>query len=152
MSMNVLLVEDNPAEARLTQEALHETGLQHELTIVTDGEMATDYLRRQNGFANARAPNLVLLDLNLPRKNGREVLREMKADPTLCVIPVIVVSNSTLPEDIEAVYRLNGNSYLCKSGTIDEFFSAIESLVDFWCRRAQLPFLSSSSLNLQPRT
>lgn len=146
--MHILLVEDNPAEARLTQEALRESGLQHELAIVTDGEMATDYVRNENGFADAPMPNLILLDLNLPRKNGREVLRDLKSDPCLSMIPVIVVTNSTSPEDVEAVYRLKGNSYLSKPETLDGLFSAMRSLVDFWCLRAQLPARFSPSLNL----
>ena len=137
--ISILLVEDNPAEARLTEEALRESGLLYELVVVTDGEMATEYLRKEKRFTDAKAPSLVLLDLNLPRKNGREVLSEIKADPELCMIPVIVVSNSRRREDIDEVYRLKGNSYLSKSASLDDWFSAIRSLVEFWCLRAQLP-------------
>jgi len=137
--MLILLVEDNPAEAKLTREALIESGFAHELIVVTDGEMATEYLRKEKRFVDAKEPSLVLLDLNLPRKNGREVLSEIKADPKLCMIPVIVVSNSRRREDIEDVYRLKGNSYLSKPAALDDWFSAIRSLVEFWCLRAQLP-------------
>lgn len=95
--MLVLLVEDNPAEARLTQEALQETGFTYDLKIVSDGEMATQFLRKECGFSEMPTPNLILLDLNLPRKHGREVLQEIKSDPLLSYIPVIVVSNSHAP-------------------------------------------------------
>lgn len=137
--ISILLVEDNPAEATLTKEALRESGLKHELVVVSDGEMATEYLRKEKRFPDAKVPSLVLLDLNLPRKNGREVLSEIKSDPNLCMIPVIVVSNSSRQEDIEEVYRLRGNSYLSKPSSLDDWFIAIRSLVEFWCLRAQLP-------------
>ncbi|WP_038165847.1 response regulator [Verrucomicrobium sp. BvORR106] len=137
--MLVLLVEDNPAEARLTQEALQETGFKYDLKIVSDGEMATQFLRRECGFSEMPTPNLILLDLNLPRKHGREVLQEIKSDPLLSFIPVIVVSNSHAPDDINEVYRLQGNCYLTKSADLDEFFSAIKALAEFWLSKAKLP-------------
>ena len=146
--MLVLLVEDNPAEARLTQEALRETGFVHELHIVSDGEKATQFLHRQNGFANAATPGIVLLDLNLPRKSGREVLREMKSDPSLCSIPVIVISNSISPDDVNDVYRLNGNCYLVKPQDLDSMFEMVRTMVDFWFRKAQLP--EKTGENFQP--
>ncbi|HSJ04370.1 MAG: response regulator [Verrucomicrobium sp.] len=137
--MLVLLVEDNPAEARLTQEALRETGFKHDLQIVSDGEMATQYLRREREFGSAPTPSLILLDLNLPRKHGREVLHEIKTDPQLAFIPVIVVSNSRAFDDINEVYRLQGNCYLTKSPDLDEFFASIRSLAEFWLNHVQLP-------------
>jgi two-component system, chemotaxis family, response regulator Rcp1 len=137
--MMMLLVEDNPAEARLTREALIQSGLPHEIQVVTDGQMACDYLHRINGYSNAQKPTMVLLDLNLPRKHGREVLREIKTDPTLSDIPVIVVSNSSAPEDIEESYRLCANSYITKPADLDDLFKAIKSLVEFWFHNAQIP-------------
>jgi two-component system, chemotaxis family, response regulator Rcp1 len=139
--MNVLLVEDDPAEARLTCEAFREAGIKHDLHHVSDGETATRYLRHEKEFAHSPLPNIVLLDLNLPGKHGREVLREMKADPLLQSIPVIVVSNSHAREDIDEVYRLHGNGYLIKPGDFEDFIQMVRSLADFWLRRAELPFM-----------
>ena len=135
----VLLVEDNPAEARLTKEALAQSGLKHELCVVTDGQMASDYVHRINGFGEALRPSLILLDLNLPRKHGREVLKELKSDPLLSTIPVIVVTNSGAPEDIEEAYRLCANSYITKPADLDDLFAVIKSLVEFWFEKARLP-------------
>ncbi|MEO8351501.1 MAG: response regulator [Chthoniobacteraceae bacterium] len=137
-------MEDNAAEAKLTGAALNDAGMSHELMVVTDGEAATRFLRREAGYEGAPRPNLVLLDLNLPRKGGREVLADIKADPKLCRIPVIVISNSEAPEDIDDVYQHLANGYLVKSGDLDEFFSAVRSMVDFWMRRARLPSVSTA--------
>ncbi len=142
--MVILLVEDNAAEAKLTGEALDDAGVPHELVVVTDGEAATRFLRHETGYETAPRPNLILLDLNLPRKGGCEVLAEIKADPRLCRIPVIVISNSEAPEDIDDVYQHLANGYLVKSGDLDEFFSAVKSMVDFWMRRARLPSASTA--------
>ena len=141
--MKILLIEDNACEADLTREALREAGISHELFVVEDGEAATDFLRREGVHANAAMPNIVLLDLNLPRKCGREVLAEIKGDRLLCRIPVIVVSNSQAIDDIDAVYQLGGNSYLVKSGDLDEYFVSVKALVEFWMRRARLPSVAS---------
>ena len=138
--MNVLLVEDDPAEARLTCEAFREAKVQHVLHHVTDGETAIRYLWRLDGYQHTPSPSIILLDLNLPGKHGREVLREIKADPVLHSIPVIVVSNSHSREDIEEVYRLHGNGYMIKPGDFEDFIQMVRSLADFWLRRAALPF------------
>ena len=137
--MFVLLVEDNQAEALLTQEALRDSGHPCELKTVHDGEMASQFLRQQGGYAEAPRPNIILLDLNLPRKDGRELLREIKSDAQLATIPVIVVSNSSSPEDIEEVYRLKGNCYLVKPPELDDLFIMVRSMVDFWFRHVHLP-------------
>lgn len=137
--MLILLVEDDAAEARLTQMALHRTGIAHHLQIVTDGEMALQFLRREGPYVGAATPSIVLLDLNLPRKPGTEVLREIKSDSDLCSIPTIVLSNSRAPEDIKNVYRLRGNCYLSKPTELEELFAMMRSLVEFWLRRAVLP-------------
>lgn len=137
--MTLLLVEDNPAEARLTHEALRETGLKHDLRVVTDGQMASDYLHRVNGYSDAPVPCMILLDLNLPKKHGSEVLKEIKSDPKLSGIPVIILTNSQAPEDINEAYRLCANSYLTKPVDLDELFAKIRALVDFWFHNAHLP-------------
>ena len=143
--MRILLVEDNPAEARLTQEALGEAGIDHELFLVGDGEAATAYLKRGPGYRDAVRPDLVFLDLNLPRKDGRQVLREVKEDIALASIPIIVITNSSAAEDIDQVYRLKANCYLVKPPDLNEFFSMIRQIVEFWWLTAQLP---SASVNL----
>lgn len=137
--MKILLVEDNACEADLTREALRETGIQHDLFVVEDGEAATEFLRQEGAYTNATMPDIVLLDLNLPRKGGIEVLSDIKGDVGLSRIPVIVVSNSEAMEDIDAVYQLGGNSYLVKSGDLDRYFSSVKALVEFWMRTARLP-------------
>jgi len=128
----MLLVEDNPAEARLTTEALGETQFRHEMCLVGDGEQATAFLRREGVYADAFRPDLIFLDLNLPGKGGRQVLAEVKSEPLLESIPIIVFSNSQAPEDIVEVYRLRANCYLVKPPEIDEFFSMMRRMVDFW--------------------
>ena len=148
--MVILLVEDNVAEARLTREALREAGVKHELFVAQDGEAATQFLRHENGYKNAPNPNVVLLDLNLPRKHGREVLAEMKADRGLRHIPVIVISNSQDLEDIDAVYALGGNSYLVKSGDLEEYFASVKALVEFWLRKARLPSAAANGHYRRP--
>lgn len=130
--MRILLVEDNPAEARLTREALDECGVLHELFEVPDGEAATSFLYRRDSYRDAPQPDLILLDLNLPKKNGRQVLFEVKSDAVLARIPIIVITNSQAPEDIEQVYRLKANCYLVKPPDIDEFFHVMRKVIDFW--------------------
>jgi chemotaxis family two-component system response regulator Rcp1 len=137
--MNVLLVEDNPADVRLTREAFHEAGMKHHIDVVMDGSRAIDFLRKVNGFEAALAPHIVLLDLNLPGKSGREVLHEIKSDRDLRRIPVIVVSNSQALDDVDAVYRLHGKGYLAKPDDFEDFIQMIRSLSDFWLRRVSLP-------------
>jgi DNA-binding response OmpR family regulator len=137
--MRILLVEDNPSEARLTREALVDTGYPHELDVVSDGEKATEYLQDRIQSSNDLLPGLILLDLNLPGKNGREVLRDIKADHSLSCIPVIVISTSNSADDINEVYRLKGNCYLVKPPDLNGLFALMRSLADFWLRRAFLP-------------
>jgi chemotaxis family two-component system response regulator Rcp1 len=137
--MTILLVEDNPADIRLTREAFREAGVNHTIEVVMDGGRAIDYVRQMNGFEAASIPHIVLLDLNLPGKSGREVLHELKSDRDLRRIPVIVVSNSRAHEDVDAVYRLHGNGYLTKPDDFEDFIEMIRSLSDFWLRRVCLP-------------
>lgn len=135
----ILLVEDNPADIRLTQEVFEEIGMPHRVHIARDGEEALAMLRRQGVHANLREPDLVLLDLNLPRKDGREVLAEVKSDPTLNHIPVVVLSTSRAERDVLACYHLHANCYLQKPVDFEAFAALIRGLEDFWLSKVSLP-------------
>lgn len=148
--MVILLIEDNASEAKLTREALREAGVQHDLFVVSDGESATRFLKQERGYETVPRPNVILLDLNLPGKHGREVLSEIKHDRSLCRIPVIVFSNSQAAEDVDDVYQLGGNGYVVKSGDLDEFFASVKALVDFWMTRARLPSVAKNRAEPAP--
>ena len=135
----ILLVEDNEADVRLTREALREAGDGVRLTAVGDGEQALAYLRRQEGFSEAPRPDLVLLDLNLPRKNGLEVLDELRADEALAVIPVIMLTSSAAHQDVEAAYAHGANAFVVKPQDLDSFIDLIGTIRGFWLGVAQLP-------------
>jgi CheY-like chemotaxis protein len=135
----VLLVEDNEADVRLTREALREAGENVRLSAVVDGEQALAFLRRQEGFADAPRPDLVLLDLNLPRKNGLEVLDELRADGSLASIPVIVLTSSAARQDVEACYAHGANAFVVKPLELDAFMDLIGAIRGFWLEVAQLP-------------
>ena len=135
----ILLVEDNQADAILIQEALRHADVRHEVDVVTDGVQALEHLR-----AAEVPPALVLLDLNLPRKDGREVLAEVKSDPDLRSIPVIVLTTSSAPPDVAFAYRNHANSYVRKPLGLDRLIEAAQSIKDFWLRTATLPDPASS--------
>ena len=135
----VLLVEDNEADVRLTREALREAGEDVRLSAVGDGEQALAYLRRQGGFAEAPRPDLVLLDLNLPRKNGLEVLDEMRAEPPLASIPVIVLTSSSARSDVQDAYARGANAFVVNPLELDAFMDLINGIRSFWLELAQLP-------------
>ncbi len=135
----ILQVEDNDADVRLTREALRESGDGVRLSVVGDGEQALAYLRNEPGFEDSPRPHLVLLDLNLPRKDGLEVLREMRADPALARIPVIVLSSSTQTGVVDACYAAGANAFVGKPLELDEFIAGIEAIRGFWLGAAQLP-------------
>ncbi|MFA5938783.1 MAG: response regulator [Sinimarinibacterium sp.] len=135
----LLLVEDNPADIRLAQEVLRMAGFAHELLIARDGEQALRLLRHGAGYETAPRPSLVLLDLNLPRLDGRAVLREMKQDPQLLRIPVIVLSTSKAESDVVACYDAHANCYLAKPVDVLEFNHLVELIRDFWFGVVQLP-------------
>jgi CheY-like chemotaxis protein len=135
----VLLVEDNDADVRLTREALREAGETVRLSAVGDGEQAMAFLRREDGFTDAPRPDLVLLDLNLPRKNGLEVLDELRADPSLAHIPVIVLTSSAARSDVEAAYAHGANAFVVKPHELDAFMDLIGAIRGFWLEVAQLP-------------
>lgn len=135
----ILLVEDNPADIRLTQEVFEEIGAPHRLHVARDGEEALAMLRRQGQYVNVPEPDLVLLDLNLPRKDGREVLADIKSDPKLNHIPIVVLSTSRAERDVLACYHLHANCYLQKPVDFEAFATLIRGLQDFWFGRVSLP-------------
>ena len=135
----MLLVEDNRGESLLMIESLKEHRAVGSISVVEDGEEAMAFLRREGIYSNAPRPDLILLDLNMPRKDGRQVLREIKVDPKLRRIPVIIVSSSDAPEDIAKTYELGANAYLSKPVDLDEFLAMVKSLVSFWLDFAKLP-------------
>jgi two-component system response regulator len=134
----ILLVEDNPGDIRLTQEALKESQMEIHLDIVTDGEQAVDFLLKRGKFTEAIRPNLILLDLNLPKKNGIEVLKEIKADESLKKIPVIVLTTSDADHDINKAYSLHANCYILKPVDFDDFAKVIRLVESFWFKTAKL--------------
>ena|SRR5262245_41268373 len=138
--MQILLVEDNPADAFLTQEALSQEKIpDSDLSVVIDGQEALSFLRQEGKYAGVRRPDLILLDLNLPKKDGRAVLAEIKEDPVLKHIPVVVFTSSTAPRDILQAYAHYANCYIIKPIDVDNFFRVIRSLVSFWAVTAPLP-------------
>jgi CheY-like chemotaxis protein len=137
--IQVLLVEDNPGDVRLTKEALKEGKLLNQLTVVGDGVEALSFLRKQGIYADAPQPELILLDLNLPKKDGREVLAEIKADPDLRRIPVVVLTTSSSEEDILKIYDLHANCYITKPVDLEQFMGVVKSIEDFWVSVVKLP-------------
>lgn len=137
--VEVLLVEDNPGDVRLTQEALKDGRVMVNLTVAMDGVEAMQILNKHAPYQAAARPDLILLDLNLPRKNGREVLEEIKADEELKRIPVIVMTTSKAEADIHKVYNLNANCYITKPVDLDEFLNVVRSIEDFWLTIVTLP-------------
>jgi two-component system, chemotaxis family, response regulator Rcp1 len=137
--IELLLVEDNPGDVRLTVEALKDGKIGNTLHVVGDGIEAIDFLRKQGKYTEARRPDLILLDLNLPRKDGREVLAEIKADEHLRSIPVVVLTTSQAEEDILKVYNCNANCYIAKPVDFEQFIKVIRSIEDFWLTIVKLP-------------
>lgn len=137
--IEILLVEDNPADVRLTQEALKEGKVRNHLHVARDGIEAMEFLRRVGKYANAVRPDLILLDLNLPRKDGREVLADIKLDPDLKAIPVVVLTTSSAEQDIFKSYKLHANCYITKPVDLDQFVQVVKSIDDFWLTVVRLP-------------
>ena len=137
--LQLLLVEDNPGDVRLTREALKSGEVEVNLNVARDGVEAIDFLRKRGPFQTAPDPDLILLDLNLPRKNGREVLSEIKTDPDLKRIPVLVMTTSRADQDINRAYSLNANCYITKPMDLDEFLRIVRSIEDFWLKTVTLP-------------
>ncbi|MGA2506447.1 MAG: response regulator [Chitinispirillaceae bacterium] len=135
----ILLVEDSPSDAALTREALKKGKIANTLNCVGDGVEALEYLRRQGKFAKATRPDLILLDLNMPRKDGREVLKELKSDPSLMIIPVIVLTTSRAEQDVLQSYKLDANCYITKPMDFGNFVEVVKSIEQFWLTVVTLP-------------
>jgi chemotaxis family two-component system response regulator Rcp1 len=140
-SIDILLVEDNPGDVRLTVEALKEDKLQNNLHIVKDGIEAMAFLYQDGEYADAPRPDLILLDLNLPKKDGREVLEEIKADENLRRIPVVILTTSQAEEDVLKTYDLHANCYITKPVNLDQFAKVVQSIEQFWLTIVKLPTL-----------
>jgi CheY-like chemotaxis protein len=139
LPIQILLVEDSPGDVRLTQEVLRDARIANDLYVVGDGEQAMAFLRQEGEFARRPRPDLVLLDLNLPRKDGREVLADLNADPELKAIPVIVLTTSEAEEDILRSYQLAANAYITKPIDLNEFIAVVRSIENFWLSIVRLP-------------
>ena len=137
--IDILLVEDNEADVRLTQEVLTESKVRNNLIVANDGEEALACLRRQGKFKNSPRPGLILLDLNLPVKDGREVLAQIKEDPDLKSIPVVILTTSKAEEDIVKTYKLHANCYITKPVDLDQFVTVVRYIEDFWLAIVKLP-------------
>jgi CheY-like chemotaxis protein len=137
--IEILLVEDNLADARLTIEAMKEAKVHNRLSHVHDGEEALAFLRQEAGYAEAPKPDLILLDLNMPRKDGREVLAAIKVDPRFKRIPVVVLTSSQAEEDILKAYNLNANCYVTKPVDFDQFLKVVRAIEEFWLTIVRLP-------------
>ncbi len=137
--IDILLVEDSPADVRLTREALKEAKVLNTLHVVQDGIAAMDFLHKQGQYANSPDPHLILLDLNLPKKDGREVLAEIKQDDKLRRIPVVVLTTSRAEEDVIRTYNLHANAYVAKPVDLKQFLEVIRTIEDFWLAVVTLP-------------
>ena len=137
--VEILLVEDSPSDAALTREALEKGKIANNLNCVGDGVEALEYLNRQGKFANAKRPDLIMLDLNMPRKDGKEVLKELKSDPSLKTIPVIVLTTSHAEQDVLQSYQLNANCYITKPVDFKSFIEVVKSIEQFWLSVVTLP-------------
>jgi CheY-like chemotaxis protein len=137
--VEVLLVEDDPGDVLMTQEAFEEHKLRNRLTVVSDGAEALAYLRQQGSYPDAVLPDLILLDLNLPRRDGREVLAEIKNDERLCRIPVVVLTTSQADEDILCSYQLHANAYVTKPVDFERFITVVRQIDEFFVSVVKLP-------------
>ena len=137
--IEILLVEDNPGDVRLTREAFADTAVSTSLSVVGDGEEAMAFLRREGDYSAAPRPDLILLDLNLPRKSGREVLEEVKNDPGLLSIPIVVMTTSEAEGDIHSSYHHHANAYVTKPVDLDCFIDVVTKIEGFWLTIVKLP-------------
>ena len=139
LAVDILLVEDNPGDVRLTKEALKDAKVLNEVYVAKDGVEAMEFLTKKGKFKEAPIPDMILLDLNLPRKDGREVLAEIKKDPKLKHIPVIILTTSKADEDIIKTYNLHANAYITKPVDLNRFVEIIHALEEFWFTIVKLP-------------
>lgn len=141
--LQILMVEDNPGDVELTRENLADSKILHDLHVAVDGVEAMQFLCREGDYGDAPSPDLVLLDLNLPRKDGREVLEEMKADPVLRVIPVVVLTSSAAEEDVLRSYQLQASAYVTKPVDLDGFGKIVRGIEHFWFSIVRFPGVES---------
>ncbi len=137
--IRILLVEDNPGDARLTKEVFSDCKVNNRLDIVEDGDAALKFLRKEEPYRDAKTPDLILLDLNLPKKTGQEVLEEVKSDPDLQSIPIVILTTSEAEKDILKTYKLNANCYINKPVDFDQFAKVVKVIEDFWLTVVKLP-------------
>lgn len=137
--IDILLVEDNPGDIRLTREAFKDGRIKNEINVVMDGEEAVLYLKKKDKYVNASTPDIILLDLNLPKKDGREVLAEIKSDPELKCIPVIILTTSSAQSDILNTYSNHANCYIMKPVDFNQFINVIRTIENFWLTIVKLP-------------
>ncbi|OGW39849.1 MAG: response regulator [Nitrospirae bacterium GWD2_57_9] len=137
--VEILMVEDNPGDVLLMEEALREGKLSNNLYIANNGDEAMDFLKKRGKFKDAVRPDLIMLDLNLPRKDGREVLAEVKNDPELKKIPIVIVTTSGSEEDIDKTYSLHANCYVTKPVGVRQFFEVVKNIESFWFSIVKLP-------------
>jgi chemotaxis family two-component system response regulator Rcp1 len=138
-AVEILLVEDNPGDVRLTREAFREGNMENRLSVAPDGVEALAFLRRQGRYIDAARPDVILLDLNLPKMDGREVLAEIKSDDELRRIPVVILTTSRAETDVMRSYDLHANCYITKPVDLDQFITVVKSIEDFWLRIVKLP-------------
>jgi CheY-like chemotaxis protein len=139
MPVEILLVEDNPGDVLLMEEALREGKLYNNLYVARNGDEALDFLYKRGNFRDAARPDLIMLDLNLPKKDGREVLAEVKRDPDLKKIPIVIITTSKSEEDIDKTYSMHANAYVTKPVGVREFFKVVQEIEDFWFSIVKLP-------------
>jgi two-component system response regulator len=142
--IEILLVEDNPGDVDLTREALESARICNHLHVADDGAKAVDFLFRRGEYANVPRPDIILLDLNLPKKDGKQVLKEIKADPCLTNIPVVVLTTSAADEDVLGAYQLHANCYITKPVDFQQFLHVVRSIEEFWLTIVKLPTKSAS--------
>lgn len=138
-TVKILLVEDNPADARLVKEAFKYSKIETKIYVADDGHEAMNFLKNEGKYTKAPKPDIILLDLNLPRKDGREVLKEIKGHETLKLIPVVILTTSIAEEDIISTYKNYANCYITKPVDLDQFISVVKSIQDFWLSKVELP-------------
>jgi chemotaxis family two-component system response regulator Rcp1 len=137
--IEILLAEDNPGDVRLTQQALKDSKMRNNLNVVSDGEEAIAFLRREPPYEDAPRPGLFLLDLNMPKKDGKEVLEEIKADPALRTIPTVVLTTSKADQDVLKAYELHANAYITKPVDFEQFIEVVKTIREFWLTIVRLP-------------
>lgn len=138
-SVEILLIEDNPADARLVAEVLKDSEIKNRIHVIADGVTAMNYLNHEGDFKDSYRPDIIMLDLNLPKKDGREVLKEIKSSPKLRCIPVVILTTSSTNEDINQTYMDHANCFITKPVDFDQFLKVVRSIEDFWLTDVRLP-------------